>query len=199
MENQNEVVVEKQEGPKNKGQLDNYFQYVIQAIKDPDHLLTDEVKGKHQFGLITLVVFLGLVLLRNLVGIFQYLEAIKYFGFGDYFDYVDSTISIGVALALIILVFKNNASKIDSRYDLNFFFEKFGSLLAIPSLLILVSIPLDLLEVTIYSWFSSLAFTLLYLSVFMIAYRFVAKNNFKTAIFYVAGFYFVYQIVSLVL
>ncbi len=199
MENQDQVIIEKPEGPNRKEQLDNYFQYVIQAIKDPDHLLSDEVKGKHQFGLITLIAFLGLVLLSNLVGIFQYLDALRYLGFSDYFDYFDRTISYGVTLALLILFFKNNASKIDNRYDLNFFFEKFGALLAIPSLLLLLSIPLELLDVTIYLWFSSLAYTLLYLSVFMISYLYVAKNNIKTAIFYVAGFYFVYQIVSLIL
>jgi len=199
MDNQNNVLAEKPEEPKSKGQLDNYFQYVMQTIKEPGHLLSGEAKGKHQFGLITIIAFLGLILLSNVVGIFRYLDGLRYFGFGDYFDYFESTISYGVALALLMLVFQNMASKNGNNYDYNFFFEKFGSLLVIPSLLLVISIPLELLDVTIHSWFSSLAYTLLEIAVFLTSYLFIAKNNIKTAILFVAGFYFVYRIIYLIL
>ncbi|MBP2075840.1 hypothetical protein [Oceanobacillus polygoni] len=198
-QNQNEVV-EKQEDNKGKeGKLGNYFQYVMQVIKEPDHLLSDETQGKQQFGLITLIAFLGLILLSNVIGIFTYLDALRYLGFSDYFNYFERTIAYAVALALLLFVLKNVANKNGKTYDLNFFFEKLGALLVFPSILLLVSIPLELVDITIYSWFSSLAYTFLYLSIFLISYFFVAKNNLKTAVLFVAGFYFVYRLIFLIL
>ena len=64
MENQNEVMEKKKGNNGNEGKLGNYFQYVKQVLKDPDHLLSDETQSKQQFGLITLIAFLGLILLE---------------------------------------------------------------------------------------------------------------------------------------
>lgn len=199
MENQNEVMEKKKGNNGNEGKLGNYFQYVKQVLKDPDHVLSDETQSKQQFGLITLIAFLGLILLSNIVGIFTYLDALRYLGFSDYFDYFERTIAYAAALALLMFVFKNVANKNGKTYDLNFFFEKLGALLVVPAILLIVSIPLELVDITIYSWFSSLAYTFLYLSIFLISYFFVAKNNLKTAVLFVAGFYFVYRVIFLIL
>ncbi|WP_339226931.1 hypothetical protein NSQ77_15400 [Oceanobacillus sp. FSL K6-2867] len=195
-QNQNEVAADNKG---KEGQLGNYFQYVVQVIKNPDYILSDETQGKQQFGLITLIAFLGLILLSNIVGIFTYLDALRYLGFSDYFDYFERTLAYGAALALLIFVFKNVANKNGKAYDLNFFFEKLGAMLVVPAILLIVSIPLELVDITIYSWFSSLAYTFLYLSIFLISYFFVAKNNLKTAVLFVAGFYFVYRVIYLIL
>ncbi|WP_405096750.1 hypothetical protein [Oceanobacillus sp. FSL H7-0719] len=198
MENQNEVA-EKQKENNGKEQIGNYFQYVVQIIKDPDQLLSENVRGKHQFGLITIIIFLALVALSSIVTIFNYLDSLRYFGFSDYFNYFERAIAYGVALAGIIFVFKSFAEKKGRKYDLNFFFEKLGALLVIPSVFLVISLPLELIDVTIHSWFSSLGYTFLYLSIFLISYLFIAKNNFKTAILFVAGFYFVYRLIYLIL
>lgn len=198
MESQNEMT-EKQKGNNGKEQIGNYFQYIVQIIKDPDQLLSENVRGKHQFGLITIIVFLALVALSSIVTIFNYLDSLRYFGFSDYFNYFERAIAYGVALAGIIFVFKSFAEKKGRKYDLNFFFEKLGALLVIPSVFLVISLPLELIDVTIHSWFSSLGYTFLYLSIFLISYLFIAKNNFKTAILFVAGFYFVYRLIYLIL
>ncbi|MDO6450446.1 hypothetical protein [Oceanobacillus profundus] len=199
MENQNEAVEKQKENKWKGGQLGNYFQYVMQVIKNPDHLLSDGTQSKQQFGLITLIAFLGLILLSNVIGIFTYLDALRYLGFSDYFNYFERTIAYALALALLMFVFKNVAAKNGKSYDLNFFFEKLGALLVVPAILLIVSIPLELVDITIYSWFSSLAYTFLYLAIFLISYFFVAKNNLKTAVLFVAGFYFVYRLIFLIL
>lgn len=110
MENQNEVA-EKQKENNGKEQIGNYFQYVVQIIKDPDQLLSENVRGKHQFGLITIIIFLALVALSSIVTIFNYLDSLRYFGFSDYFNYFERAIAYGVALAGIIFVFKSFAEK----------------------------------------------------------------------------------------
>lgn len=198
LENQNGAE-EKQKGNNGKEQLGNYFQYVMQIIKNPDQLLSENPQGKHQFGLITIIAFLVLVALSSIVTIFNYLDSLRYFGFADYFNYFERAISYGVALTGIIFVFKNFAEKNGGKYDLNFFFEKLGALLVIPSVFIVVSLPLEILDIRIHSWFSSLGYTFLYLSIFLISYLFIAKNNLKTAILFVTGFYLVYRLVYLIL
>lgn len=199
MESQNQNEVEKQKENNGKERQLGYFQYVLQAIKDPEHLLSNKAQGKHQFGLFTLIAFIVLVLLSSIVGIFGYLDSLSYFGFSDYFNYFERAISYAVALGLVLLMFKNIAEKNGNTYDLNFFIEKLGALLVIPSVLLVVSLPLEIVDITIHSWFSGLAYTFLYLSIFLISYLFIAKNNLKTAVLFVAGFYFVYRIIYLVL
>jgi hypothetical protein len=196
MENQKETV-ERKDGK--EGQLGNYFQYVMNILKNPDGVLTEETQGKRQFGLITLIAFLVLVVLTNFVGVLGYLDTLSYLGFSDYFNYFERAIAYGAALALLLFMFKNIAEKNGKKYDLNFFIEKLGALLVIPGALLLLSIPIEILDITIHSWFASLGYTFLYLGIFLISYLYIAKNNLKTALLFVAGFYLVYRIIYYVL
>ncbi len=198
MENQNQAA-EKQKDNNGKEQLGNYFQYAVQIIKKPDEFLLENAQGKHQFGLVTMIVFLVLVALSSIVTIFNYYDSLRYFGFSDYFSYFERAIAYGAALAGLIFVFKNYAEKQGRKYELNFFYEKLGSLLVIPSVFLVISLVLKIIDIRIHSWFSSLGYTFLYLGVFLISYLFIAKNNLKTAILFVAGFYLVYRLIYLIL
>lgn len=192
------VVDEQKEKPKS-GQVDNYFQYVLKTLKEPDSILTEEAKGKHQFGLITIIAFLVLIFLSNFLSFFEYLDMARYFGFSDYFNYFHRTISYAIALAVLILVYQNVASKKGLKYDWNFFFEKLGAWLILPSIFLLLSIPFDLLNITIHSWISSLATIFLNIAVFMISYLYVARHDIKTAALFLTGFYVVYRLILLIL
>ncbi|WP_010098228.1 hypothetical protein [Ornithinibacillus scapharcae] len=200
MENQNKAeIVDGQEKPSGNGQINNYVQYIVQTIKHPEDILSDKFQAKHQFGLITMISFLALILISNLLGLVSQKELLEYFGFKDYFSYFNSTISYALALILLLFVFKNQAAKTGTPYEINFFLEKLGALLVIPSILLLLSIPLELLDVTIHYWLSSLARTLLYVGVFMTSYLYISRNDIRTATIHLAGFYIFYSLVSYVL
>lgn len=200
MESQNKTeVVESQEKPSGSGQQDSYVQYIIQTIKNPEDILSDKFKAKHQFGLITMIAFLILILISNLVGLIPQSDYLEYYGFSDYFTYFNSAISYALALFILLFVFKNNAAKTGTPYEMNYFLEKLGAFLVIPSILLLISIPLQLLDITIHYWLSSLATTILYVGVFMISYLYVARNNIKTALIYLAGFYIAYRLINYIL
>lgn len=201
MNNQNETepTVKSTEKPTKEGSLQNYFQYAMDVLKNPDTHLSTNVNGKQQFGIITIIFFLVLVILNSLTGILGYMDTLRYFGFNDYFNYFERGLSFALAIAAVILVFKKVAEKNGNEYELDFYYEKFGAMLVLPSAVLLLSIPLNILDITIHSWISSLAFTFLYLGVFLFSFLFVEKNNYKTAVFFVAGFYLVYRLIYYIL
>lgn len=200
MESQNKTeVVDRQEKLAGNVQINNYVQYIVQTLKKPEDILSDKFNAKHQFGLVTIIAFLVLILISNLLALIPQKEYLEFYGFKDYFAYFNSTISYALALILLLLVFKNQAAKTGTPYEINFFLEKLGAFLVLPCILLLASIPLELLDVTIHFWLSSLATTLLYVSVFMISYLYIARQNIKTATIFLAGFYILYRLINYIL
>ncbi|MFD2044285.1 hypothetical protein ACFSTA_10365 [Ornithinibacillus salinisoli] len=180
-------------GEKNTPDI-TYIDFLIQSIKKTDSVLSPESKGYHTYGLINIVVFSVLVMINSLVG--RLILVNRYdWDFGSIFNYLSRGISYLIAIAILLAAFKHFANKQGNHYDLNFFMEKLGAMLVVPSILIICSIPLEIIDITIHSWISSLAFTFLYLSVFMISYLFVARNNLQTASLFIIGFYLGYRLI----
>ncbi|MEN2768791.1 hypothetical protein [Ornithinibacillus xuwenensis] len=199
MENENNSNLAMEKKVISNEQQPNYFHYIIQSIKDPNTILSHDFKGYHQFGLINMIIFLGLILLSSFIGLLDYLDALEWFGFGDYFNYLGRTLSFAIAIVIVIPVFVKVAASNGSKFHMNYFLEKFGAFFILPSILLLVSLPLEALGITVSSWFSSLATTFLYIGVFMTSYLYVSRNNMKTAFIFVAGFYFVYRLLLMIL
>ncbi|MUK89812.1 hypothetical protein GMD78_15695 [Ornithinibacillus sp. L9] len=176
----------------------SYIDFLIQTIKNPDGILTNEPKGYHTYGMINIIAFIVLVMVNSLVG--RLIVVVRYNSdFGNVFNYLSRGIAYLVAIAILLAVFKHFANKNGHTFDLNFFMEKFGALLIVPSIFIAVSLPLDALDITFHSWINSLSFTFLYISIFLISYLFVARNNIQTASIFVIGFYLAYRLIYYIL
>lgn len=196
--NKDSVSVDPQNnGGKNSPDI-NYFDFILQTIKNPSDILSNESKGYYTYGLINIGIFILLIMFNSLLGSVFYLSRIRW-GFDIIFGSFSRGIAYAVAITLVILVFKHFANKQGESYDFTFFIEKLGAVMIIPSILLLLSIPLNIMDATIYNWLSSLAATFLYISVFMISYLFVNRNNLQVASLIFIGFYIVYRLVYLLL
>lgn len=173
----------------------NYFTQLLALFKDPDDFFRDTYHGQKLFGLINLA---ALVVLVAVVG---FVQRAGYGGvdFGDLTGGIKWALALAVPLGALLFAYPWYAKKQGRTLEMDFLLEKLGGAVALPAVLLLLTIPLDLLDATIHSWFQGAALALVYIAVFMIAYLYVAPRKIAVATISVLAFYAAYRLINLLL
>lgn len=175
---------------------DGYMTHVREVLTAPDGFFDPVKRSPQLFGLITTGVFLGLVFFEALMG-----RVTRFSNWGFEFSYltyaIKVTLAIGVPIAAVLFVLMWQAGRSGNQSSLDFFIEKFGAALILPSVFILLAIPLEILDITIHSWFRGAALILIYVAVFMMSYLYAAPRRLNVAVLFVVGFYFFYRLMLL--
>lgn len=173
----------------------NYFTQLLALFKNPDDFFTDSYHGQKLFGVINLV---GLVVMLALAG---FVQRAGYGGvdFGDLIGGIKWALALAVPLGALLFVYPWYAKKQGRTLEMDFLLEKLGGAVALSAVLLLLAIPLDLLDITMHSWFRGAALALLYIAVFMTAYWYVAPRRIAVATIAVIAFYAAYRLINLLL
>lgn len=173
----------------------NYFAHLKNLLLKPDEFFTDAYHGQKLFGLIHMI---ALVVLIALAGFVQRAQ-IGSVSFGDLLGGIKFGLAFAIPLAALLFVFPWYARQRGQALTMDFLIEKLGAALALSALMVLVAIPLNLLDITLYSWFRSMGLNLIYIAVFMTAYWYVAPKRLHVATLSAIGFYFAYRLIGLIL
>lgn len=184
--------------PHGSGQdtADGYMTHVQEVLTSPDGFFDPAKRSPQLFGLITTGVFLGLIFFETLMGRITRFSNWD-FEFSDLTYAIKITLAIGVPIAAALFMLMWQAGRSGNQTSLDFFIEKFGAALILPSVFILVAIPLEILDITIHSWFRGAALILVYVAVFMMSYLYAAPRRLSVAVLFVLGFYFFYRLMLL--
>lgn len=173
----------------------NYFAHLKNLLLKPDEFFTDAYHGQKLFGLIHMI---ALVVLIALAGFVQRSQ-IGSVSFGDLLGGIKFGLAFAIPLAALLFIFPWYARQQGQTLTLDFLIEKLGAALALSALMVLVAIPLNLLDITLYSWFRSMGLNLIYIAVFMTAYWYVVPKRLHVATLSAIGFYFAYRLIALIL
>lgn len=173
----------------------NYFTQLLALFQDPDKFFKDSYHGQKLFGLINLIALVVLVALAGFV------QRAGYGGvdFDDLLGGIKWALALAIPLGALLFVYPWYAKQQGRTLDLDFLLEKLGGAMALPAVLLLLTIPLDLLDITVHSWFQGAGMTLIYIAVFMTAYWYVAPRKIAVATISVLSFYAAYRLISLLL
>lgn len=173
----------------------NYFAHLKNLLLKPDEFFTDAYHGQRLFGLIHMISLLVLIAIAGFVQRSQ----IGSVSFGDLLGGIKFGLAFAIPLAALLFIFPWYARQQGQTLTLDFLIEKLGAALALSALMVLVAIPLNLLDITLYSWFRSMGLNLIYIAVFMTAYWYVAPKRLHVATLSAIGFYFAYRLIALIL
>lgn len=196
MENQAPENNSNNDAHKQTNPIQDYFQFIMETFKKPENVLNSQFNGKHLFGLTNMIIYLVLLVLSSSIS-----QAILFrdidWNMGSTFDHFERPLAYAIALAILLPVYKTYAEKYGNKFTLNFFIEKLGAIFIVPIVLVIVSIPLNILDldISIDSWLSSAASTFMYIGIFLISYLYVARNNLKVASIFFLCFYVVYRLI----
>lgn len=183
-------------GARAQAAAEGYIQHVREVVTAPDAYFDPDTRSNTLFGYISMAAFLALVLIESLFG-----RITRFSNWSFEFSYVveafKTALTIGVSIAAVLFVLNWQAGRSDGRTSLAFYVEKFGAALILPSLLLALAIPLEILDITIHSWFRGAALILVYVAVFMMSYWYAAPKRLNIAVLFLIGFYFVYRLLLL--
>lgn len=173
----------------------NYFAELKNLFTRPDDFFAASYRGQKLFGLINLIALVVILALAGFVQRAGYGNV----DFGDLLGGIKWALAFAVPLAAVLFVYPWYAKQQGQTLSLDFMIEKLGGAVALSAILVLIAIPLNLLDITLYGWFQGAGITLIYIAVFMTAYWYVAPNKLAVATISVVAFYFVYRLINLVL
>lgn len=175
---------------------EGYIQHVREVVTAPDAFFDSGTRSNTLFGYISMAAFLALVLIESLFG-----RIVRFSNWSFEFSYVveafKTALTIGISIAAVLFVLNWQAGRGDGKASLAFYVEKFGAALILPCLLLVLAIPLEMLDITIHSWFRGAALILVYVAVFMMSYWYAAPKRLNIAVLFLIGFYFVYRLLLL--
>lgn len=173
----------------------NYFAHLKDLLLRPDEFFTDAYHGQKLFGLVHMVALVVLIALAGFVQRASYGSL----DFGDLLGGIKLGLAFAIPLAALLFIYPWYARQQGQELTMDFLIEKLGAATALSALLILVAIPLNLLDITLHSWFRAMGLNLVYIAVFMIAYWYVAPKRLTVATLAAIGFYFAYRLINLIL
>lgn len=180
------------------GNGEGYVQYLMGIFTRPDELLDERSRDLKIFGLINLGALVVLLALSSFVQrtaltstsgvrVSWLINGIKY------------GLSFAIPLAIVLFVLNWYAKREGNERSVDFFIEKLGIAAALPAVLVALAIPLNLLGITMHSWFRGAGLFFIYIGVFMMSYLFAAPRQLKPAVVFALGFYFVYRLIWLLM
>ncbi len=163
------------------------------ALLKPDQFFTASERGWKQFGLISIGAFLILVYLQSAIARMARLWS-RGFEFGHITHGFTVMLAVAIPLVATIFIFRWLGSRENGQQSLDFYIEKMGGALVLPSLLLLISIPLNLMGAAIGGWTRAAALIMVYVAVFFLSHQFAAPNRLRIAAAMTLGFYFGYRL-----
>lgn len=173
----------------------NYFAHLKNLLLRPDEFFTDVYHGHKLFGLVHMAALVVFIALAGFVQRASYGSL----DFGDLLGGIKIGLAFAIPLAALLFVYPWYARQQGQELTMDFLIEKLGAGTALPALLVLVAIPLNLLDITLHTWFRAMGLNLVYIAVFMIAYWYVAPKRLTVATLAAIGFYFAYRLINLIL
>ncbi|MBY6204551.1 hypothetical protein [Halomonas denitrificans] len=169
-----------------------YVEHVRDVLTRPDTFFDGSHRSGNTNAMIDLGGFLGVFFLATIVS-----RTFGYTGFdfefGHLLDGIKAVLVIGIPIGA--LVFAWNA--LGKTRGLDFYLEKFGGALVLSTLLLLLALVLDVLDIRIQSWFRGLAMVFVYIGVFAITYAHAVPGKLKSAAAFTAAFYILYRLLGL--
>jgi hypothetical protein len=175
-----------------------YPQYLLALFQRPDDMLDGKARGLKLFGLINLVVLVALIALSSFVQRVA-LPTTSGVQFSWLLNGIKFGLAFAIPIAIALFAFQWYARREGQERSLDFFIEKFGGAMALPVVLVALAIPLNLLGVTMHSWFRASGLFFIYIAVFMMSYLFVAPQRIKVAVVFTLAFYFAYRLIWLLM
>lgn len=175
-----------------------YVQYLLGLFRDPDQHLDDKTRGLKLFGLINMGALVVLIALSSFV---QRIAMTTTTGvrFSWLLDGIKFGLSFAIPIAIVLFALNWYSKRVGQERSVDFFIEKFGAVLALPAALVLIAIPLNLLGITMHSWFRASGLFFIYIGVFLMSYLFAAPRQVKVAVVFSLAFYFVYRLIWLLM
>lgn len=178
--------------PEARDAAQGYVGHVMGVLTKPDVFFDSGHRSGSTHAWIDLGGFAIVFFLASVVA-----RTFGYSGFdfevGHILDGIKAVLVIGIPI--VVLLFAWNG--LGESRGLDFYMEKFGAALVLPSALLLVAIGLDVIDVRIQSWFRGLAIAFVYIGVFAATYAYAAPGKLRTAAIYTAGFYVAYRLLGL--
>lgn len=177
---------------------EGYAQYLLGLFQNPDQYFGDRLQGLRLFALINAGALVFLIALSSFVQRFS-ATSVSGFRFSWVVHGIKYGLSFAIPLAIVVFVLNWYAKKQGAERSVDFFIEKLGAALALPAVLVLIAIPLNLLGVTMHSWLRSSGLVFIYIAIFMMSYLYAAPRQFKAAVVFTLGFYFAYRLIWLLM
>jgi len=181
-----------------RGEAMSYPQYLAALYQRPDELLDDSVRGLKLFGLINMGALVVLIALSSFVQRIA-LTTTSGVRFSWLVNGIKFGLSFAIPIAIVLFAFQWYAKRGQHERSLDFFIEKFGTAMALPAVLVAIAIPLNLLGITMHSWFRGSGLFFIYIGVFMVSYLYVAPQRIKVAVVFTLAFYFAYRLIWLLM
>ncbi|MDX1569694.1 MAG: hypothetical protein R3200_04350 [Xanthomonadales bacterium] len=173
-----------------------YVAHVFSVLTRPDTVFDADHRIGKTNALIDVCGFLVVFYIAAVVG-----RTFGYSGFDFEFGHIGhglkSMLAIGIPIAALLFAQKWEGGRSNGKTSLDFYLEKFGAVLVLPCLLLIIAILLDIIDVRIQSWFRGMALVFVYIGVFGTTYAYAAPGKLKTAAIYLIGFYAVYRLLGL--
>ncbi len=176
----------------------SYPQYLAALYQRPDELLDDTARGLKLFGLINMTALVVLIALSSFVQRIA-LTTTSGVRFSWLVNGIKFGVSFAIPIAIVLFAFQWYAKRQGRNDTLDFYIEKFGTAMALPAVLVAIAIPLNLLGITMHSWFRGSGLFFIYIGVFLTSYLFVAPQRLKVAVVFTLAFYFAYRLIWLLM
>ena len=175
-----------------------YPKYLMAVFNRPDEMLDGTSRGLKMFGLINMGALVVLIALSSFV---QRIAMTTTSGvrFSWLVNGIKFGLSFAIPIAIVVYLFSWYAKRQGNDRGLDFFMEKFGAAMALPAVLVAIAMPLNLLGITMHSWFRASGLIFIYITVFLISYLYVAPQRIKVAVVFAFGFYFAYRLIWLLM
>ncbi|NKI36388.1 hypothetical protein HFP89_14555 [Wenzhouxiangella sp. XN79A] len=173
-----------------------YSSHLAEVLTRPDAFFEAERRGDRSSALIDLAAFFVVFFLAAVVArTFGY--AGFEFRFGSLVEGIKATLVMAIPIAGLVFALPLQAARSGGTGSADLYLEKIGAALLLPTLLLLVAIGLDILDVAIQSWFRGAAMVFVYIAVFAASYAYAAPGRLKPAVAATLGFYLLYRLLVL--
>lgn len=174
---------------------DGYVAHVMEVLTQPDAFFAAGHRSGRTNAMIDLGGFLLVFFITTVVA-----RTFGYSGFdfefGHLGDGLKAVLTIGIPIAALLFALSWQGGRSGGQASLDFYIEKFGAALVLPTLLLIVATLLDVIDVRIQSWFSGLAVVLVYVAAFATSYAYAAPGRLKTAVIFTAGFFVAFRLLT---
>jgi hypothetical protein len=185
-------------GQSGNADLGAFPAWYMAIFSRPDEVFGDKSAGQKLFGLISMAIVIVLIALGSFVQRVG-LTTTSGVRLSWLINGIKFGLSFAIPMVVLLFALKWYSDRQNSGHGLDFYIGKFGAAMALPSVLLAIAIPLNLLSITMHSWFRSSGLFFIYIAVFMMSYLYAAPHQIKPAVLFSLGFYFAYRLIWLLM